>query len=133
MRGCQASASPSGGAPPTPGGAWQTMHAALYTCGPDIAAATGVGVAHGSRGRCLELCRTEQQYAADRLDPLLDLRLDHGIVFQILALRLERDRPHEEEQANGNPHEDADDEHEAVEELLVVLARGCSAFGPAGL
>jgi hypothetical protein len=38
-------------------------------------------------------------------------------------LRVDRDRPHEEEQADADAHENADDEHERVEELLIVLAQ----------
>ena len=38
-------------------------------------------------------------------------------------LRVDRDRAHEEEQSHGCAHENADDEHEAVEELLIVLAQ----------
>ena len=46
-----------------------------------------------------------------------------GIFGDVQALRVDRDRAHEEEQSHGGAHENADDEHEAVEELLIVLAQ----------
>jgi hypothetical protein len=40
-----------------------------------------------------------------------------------LPLRIDGDHSHEKEQRNGDADEYADDEHEAVEELLVLVAQ----------
>ena len=54
---------------------------------------------------------------ADRLEALRDFGEHFGIALQVLALRVDRDRADEEEQPDRGTHEDADHEHEAIEEL----------------
>ncbi len=86
-----------------------------------------------SGGRCgRELGVPEQQHMTHGLDARADGR-DHGRVGRyVLALGVDRDSPREKEQAGGDAHQDADHEHEAVEELLVLMAQRLSSLAESG-
>jgi hypothetical protein len=94
----------------------------LYTCGPRHSGHRG-RCGYGGRGRSGKLGIPQQQHAADGLDALVDRGLDGGIGGDVGALRIDRDGAREEEQPHLHTHENAYDEHEAVEERLILVAQ----------
>ena len=123
MRGAQAATSPTGGAPVATRGLVADDAGGVV----DLRARHDGGDRrrHCDGGRCSrgELRVAHQEHAADGLDALVDGGLHSRILRDVQPLRVDRDRAHEEEQRHGHAHENADDEHEAVEKLLIVLAQ----------
>jgi hypothetical protein len=71
-----------------------------------------------------ELSRAEKNNLADRLDTAVDCSLDRRILEDELALGIDCDHSDEKKQADGGADKNADDEHEAIEKLLVLVSQG---------
>src|SRR5690606_10546266 len=79
-----------------------------------------------------ELLVPDQDDFTDRLDARVDLGPNPRVRLDELTLRVDRDRPREEEQPHGDAYQNADDEHEAVEELLVLVPQSEDPLGSGG-
>jgi hypothetical protein len=123
MRGCQAATSAIGGRAAGARGLVADDASGVVDLRPRHDGGDGRRRRDGRRGGGRELGVAHQEHAADGLDALVDRGLHGRVVDDVEPLRIDRDRPHEKEQAHGDAGENADDEHEGVEELLIVLAQ----------